>query len=349
MINFITSNVDISKARKEHLDFFSCYVTKRLTGSNCTKECGRYLVNMPNRSENSKSTNFNELVNFVLLDDNLTKILDGSPSELLIKHTEIVNLINRLYGANSYENYLQTQLSSRPALGDIDDFFKDIYAVFNYTWLNGLQPTDDYSAYKLSENLGIRSCTYCNRTYTVTRTTSAKGKLMRPELDHWYPKSKYPLLAISFYNLIPCCSYCNSSVKGDVDLNLTEHIHPYVEEMNDEFSFGYFFSKKVNSYKIFIKKPYHASGKTLNTLKKLKVDEMYNAHHPELEDLIKIKQAYSTSYLKNMAAFFPKTGLTEEETYKLLFGTECDEMNFHKRPFSKFKRDILIELGIIKK
>ena len=40
---------------------------------------------------------------------------------------------------------------------------------------------------------------------------------MRPQFDHWFPKKKYPLLAISFYNLIPCCTYCNSSVKGDIE------------------------------------------------------------------------------------------------------------------------------------
>ena len=48
-----------------------------------------------------------------------------------------------------------------------------------------------------------------------------------------------------------------------------------------------------------------------------------------------------------MAQFFPNRGLSKEETYRLLFGTELDAKDFHKRPMSKFKHDILKELGII--
>jgi len=35
--------------------------------------------------------------------------------------------------------------------------------------------------------------------------------------------------------------------------------------------------------------------------------------------------------------------LKDEETYPLAFGVEIDPKNFHKRPFSKFKYDILKE------
>ena len=39
--------------------------------------------------------------------------------------------------------------------------------------------------------------------------------------------------------------------------------------------------------------------------------------------------------------------LSKNEIYRILFGTELDVKNFHKRPLSKFKHDVLKELKII--
>ena len=196
----------------------------------------------------------------------------------------------------------------------------------------------------------MRSCIFCNRTYTITRTSKSKEKLMRPQLDHWYPKSKYPLLAISFFNLIPCCSYCNSSVKGDNELNPIIHIHPYIQETApDDFKFGYYYENSINDYVIYLKKSLTASGKAVRTLRKLKIDQMYNGHIMELEDLIRIKKAYSREYIKKMADFFPENGLSERETFRILFGVENEIKNFHLMPMSKFKLDILEQLEMIKK
>lgn len=50
-----------------------------------------------------------------------------------------------------------------------------------------------------------------------------------------------------------------------------------------------------------------------------------------------------------MADLFPKIGLSKEEDYRLLFDVELSEKDYHKRPMSKFKHDILKELGILKK
>lgn len=38
------------------------------------------------------------------------------------------------------------------------------------------------------------------------------------QFNHFYDKGTYPYLALSFYNLIPSCSTCNSSkVKGNAN------------------------------------------------------------------------------------------------------------------------------------
>ena len=36
--------------------------------------------------------------------------------------------------------------------------------------------------------------------------------------------------------------------------------------------------------------------------------------------------------------------MSKEEAYRIIFGVEINEENYHKRPFSKFKKDIIEEL-----
>ena len=42
------------------------------------------------------------------------------------------------------------------------------------------------------------------------------------------------------------------------------------------------------------------------------------------------------------------TSTSDEEIYRLAFGTHIDETKFDRRPLSKMKKDILEELGILK-
>jgi hypothetical protein len=65
------------------------------------------------------------------------------------------------------------------------------------------------------KNLEINCCVYChtqgtyvvNEYYKRNHKPHKKGDLKAQkaffELDHYYPKSKYPFLCVSFYNLIP--------------------------------------------------------------------------------------------------------------------------------------------------
>lgn len=84
--------------------------------------------------------------------------------------------------------------------------------IFRYSALNYKKKRQTEStAYWLQRQLGVKVCPYCNRMYTTTLFGEEK---IRPDFDHFYPKSKYPYLAVSLFNLIPSCSMCNKR-KGD--------------------------------------------------------------------------------------------------------------------------------------
>ncbi len=125
-----------------------------------------------------------------------------------------------------------------------DNFNKEFFKIFDYEKFS--KQKTGWSAYELVFKLNLTTCPYCNRAFTsILKTETGKT---RPSLDHFYPKSIYPFLALSLYNLIPCCHVCNSSFKKDDDFYINEHIHPYENgfEENGKFSIDLIADKDGN-------------------------------------------------------------------------------------------------------
>lgn len=106
--------------------------------------------------------------------------------------------------------------------------------VFNYSgYRNSKGCIDTYK--KL---IGTQAqCFYCNNhKMDVVKYESTKDKLFF-DLDHFYLKSKYPYLSLSFFNLIPCCGLCNSTVRGSIEFTNDNHINPYENCFDSEYRF----------------------------------------------------------------------------------------------------------------
>lgn len=285
-----------------------------------------------------------------LSESNLKIILTGTPYELYNINNLFYNTISG-FTSTSYNNFkiyidinkdrrTTTQKKNISKYKKLHDTIEDI---FKYEKSFSIKKTK-YSTYNLANNLDINTCVYCNRMYT--KTVFKPNKLTRPEFDHWFPKSKYPLLALSFYNLIPSCHVCNSSLKGATNLNLNDYLHPYIDDeniINNEIKFSYY-NKTLDTYGFEMKT---TSVKGKNTIDAFKIKEIYETHEEEIADLRKIRDTYSESYLQNLSKIY-KGIISPEEVYRLAFGVYIEESKFVKRPLSKMKRDILIELGIIK-
>lgn len=104
--------------------------------------------------------------------------------------------------------------------------------IFKYNCLkNEKKCQKESSAYWLQRQLEVKVCPYCNRMYTTT--LFGKNKI-RPDFDHFYPKSEYPYLAVSLFNLIPSCSMCNRK-KSDT----AEVIHKKEKNENKNIIYPY--------------------------------------------------------------------------------------------------------------
>ena len=91
--------------------------------------------------------------------------------------------------------------------------------IFKYGQLSRTnKSTPEKTAYWLQQQLHVDICPFCNRIYT---SALFRGNI-RPAFDHFYPKSVYPYLAISLFNLIPICDICNKAKSDNAEIIVTD-------------------------------------------------------------------------------------------------------------------------------
>lgn len=285
--------------------------------------------------------------------NNLKLLLTDKPSGLINHHETLMKKFIPTFDSDKYDKYFESKSKKLNERNTEDkrlvakyEIVKELFKVFNYdSFISGSKSI----AYDLAKKLNRNTCTYCNRLYsntvTIKNVNNNSGRIVRPQFDHWYAKSRYPALSLSYFNLIPSCYVCNSSVKGDAVFSLNDYIHPYAFEKGQDFKFSYNYTDvHENNIKIIVT----PGSKIAKTLEGFKIQEVYDAHsNLELKDLLELRHKYSDNYLDILINdTFGKLPISRREAYRLIFGVEYKEIDFHKRPFSKFKRDILKELGI---
>lgn len=310
-----TTQTKIQNARDLHYKFMRYVIKKKLNG-----KCFNETKPHPNiKSVHIVTGIHSKVKQFLNVEKNLKKVLIGTPEEL-----------------DSIKSKFTTkkQIESIKKLFDYDMWI-DYHAKSTYYF---------YNAYNLAKNLDVPTCPYCNRIYT--KTVDSPTKITRPTFDHWFPKSKYPLLAISFFNLVPSCNICNSGKSAD-PFELDTHFHPYHKPKEIDKQLSYSFSFDHKDYSSFKFKVAGKNTFSTTSIKAFKLDEIYKMHEDEITDLRRLRDAYSVDYLNMVKNKILVNTISDEEIYRLAFGTHINEDKFDRRPLSKMKKDILKELGII--
>ncbi|KAA6329579.1 hypothetical protein EZS27_021634 [termite gut metagenome] len=309
-----------------------------------------------------ESTNF---ASTITLDD-VKNLIIARPKELAYLNLKILKKITTNFSRNRFDDYfkliraIKSQKKNRSSLDSYDqdlinDFEKEINAIetlFDYDTIVNNSQTG--IGYKFAKLLKQHICTYCNRIYTLTVYKNGKKTGIRPTFDHWFPQSLYPLLTLSYYNLIPSCFFCNSSLKLKTPFNFKEYLHPYLIK-NSGFNFCYCPTsdpKLKFIVDVCINDDYKKSyqKKVKNTLEIFAIKEIYESHSPfELKDIMDKFPEYDTSYVENMLDIMKEIQPSEEEMYRCIFGVSLSPINHFHRPFSKMTYDILDQLGLLEK
>lgn len=120
----------------------------------------------------------------------------------------------------------------------------DFYGAFDYDFFSRTY------GYKLVAASMIKVCPYCNAEEIPL--IFGLNKNHRPALDHFLPRSKYPFLGVSIYNLIPAGDICNTSFKSDVDF-LDGYLNPLITGIEHKNLFNFNYNMVLNGVEINVR------------------------------------------------------------------------------------------------
>ena len=217
----------------------------------------------------------------------------------------------------------------------------------------------DWNRHKLLSLIGIEICPYCQRNY-ITSYEENNDEKTTADLDHFYPKSLYPFLALSLYNFIPSCQICNSRFKGNKDTRDSVYLY---EEGFDELGVKFRTSKEVISEILgerysdfYVKIDYENlknkedGEKVKNSIENLGLDRVYKkSHNQYIQNLLYNIEKYPENYLENCVEMFESNVDKKkqlEEYFKDIVKEPYRKRIENGEPLAKLTKDILEEFNI---
>ena len=217
----------------------------------------------------------------------------------------------------------------------------------------------NWNRHKLLSLIGIEICPYCQRNY-ISSYEENNDEKTTADLDHFYPKSLYPFLALSLYNFIPSCQICNSRFKGNKDTRDSVYLY---EEGFDELGVKFRTSKEVISEILgerysdfYVKIDYENlknkedGEKVKNSIENLGLDRVYKkSHNQYIQNLLYNIEKYPENYLENCVEMFESNVDKKkqlEEYFKDIVKEPYRKRIENGEPLAKLTKDILEEFDI---
>ena len=279
---------------------------------------------------------------------NLRKLLCGSWDELLEVIRDVENWIPNLKWQDkaTKAKYESGAYQTEPL--DVDgrvpiDHFNEI---MRWLFVGNMYETNLVKL-QFIEELGLKICPYCGRQHINVAQFPGYSD-SKPNIDHFLPKSSYPFLAISFRNLIPCCSVCNEMAnKGNYDpLKPALGLHnPHIFD-DDSITFMGSFNglneQDENCYDVDI----ICNPTTLDQGYKvvLKLLPFYRQERLQAQDIY----INFTTNTRKHKSFLRELGVSQDfldDDVRMVIGHPLDG-KASQRQFYKFKRDLFLQLAI---
>lgn len=203
----------------------------------------------------------------------------------------------------------------------------------------------------------IQICPYCNAetvyAYKVSKGSRTQYVIRKSSFDHFFPRTRYPFLSVSLYNLIPACPRCNSGFKGERFQGLSCMLHPYADSEN--FHAGMKFRVLFKTLKGFERCASDDIDQVLLTERKdnerceggiiweemFRLGETYSAVYKEsvADILVKFLQ-YPKSYVDMLRASLCRLGVSHSRLERLVYGSTLNADDINKNRLSKVTIDM---------
>ena len=208
---------------------------------------------------------------------------------------------------------------------------------------------------KYFRKIGIKSCVYCNSQLTVVITKKNNEIDARLEVDHHYPKSDFPFLSISLFNLYPCCASCNKR-KSSTPINFFLYTDITSKLSKSDYNFkitkssecDYLVTKDAESIEILFNDVSTTVAGHQSLQNMFSIKEIHDTQKDIIAELIVKNQIYNESFKDILQKSFSKLSLSQNDFDRVIVGNYTKEKDIHKRPFSKLTMDIAKQLGLIK-
>ena len=174
-------------------------------------------------------------------------------------------------------------------------------------------------------------------------------------LDHVIPQKTHKFYSLCLYNFVPSCYSCNSKFKKAKEFILNDDLKKISPTSNlysltDDFKFKLFYTRelkkiKTNSDFVIEKNILSNEAHIKQYLSIFKINGRYVFHKDLVLSLVEKKIMYPDTKIKELSK---KTGKSIETLKKEIFGEELFDKLNSDLPFIKLKKDIAVQLKIIK-
>lgn len=255
---------------------------------------------------------------------------------------EMINEFERIYTADEVS---QVEINSDSPKGGIK-FYKKVVDAMRYDYVQETIYKD------IVKKLGIRTCVYCNAQYAFSYSLG-NDDFINYEIDHWMPKSKYPYLCTSFFNLQPSCPKCNKmkSQKDDIlpfclFTHNAEDLNPFEFSIDNGSCALFLATNDKEKLRISFKAKDKLLRDNMNSL--FHITTQYQAHKDIVEELIWKQKIYNHIILDIYRDSFKSLGFRKSDFNRFILSNYDTEEDILKRPLSKMMLDIAKQLGLIK-
>ena len=290
-----------------------------------------------------------------LIYQNYSKIIIAKPDDMR-------NSIAALFSAVS----TRVNLSSLHTLSVLknDGSIKQETKKF-YQWVTEALGYDDVQEKvfpKYVKKMGIKSCVYCNAQYAVAvkRGITNSGMAFRSTytIDHYLPKSNYPYLATSFFNLYPACSTCNQ-MKSRKDPLFELYVkttdpavlrNPFVFKLDRHSFIKYSMTGHAEDLHVIFESRNGLPPQTVNAKKYddyFHIEKLYANYCDTVEEVIWKYRIYNKAGRQALMDGFSDVLPDKTDWNRLILGNYDQERDLLKRPLAKLVQDVAKQLGII--
>jgi len=219
---------------------------------------------------------------------------------------------------------------------------KEIEEAFNYS---GHRHKETFMEH--FKKLNLKSCPFCNNNYIYFYKKGDGKTNTLATLEHYYPKAKYPHISLSFYNLIPSCSTCNSKFKG-TDKHIGKIVHPYYDDFDSkaEFSISVDSLGIKNGIALEVSLKAH-NDKCKTSIERFQLDKIYKQHNDIAKEIWNKAQVYNDDRINELyESFYRSLGYSKEDVKNFVFCSYLSKNDINKRNHTKLTQDILKQFKI---